>query len=323
MATHQKMAQEITPVYRFEKLESETVSDLIPIYQQAFGICITSDKLRLKQDTSVFGPSFVGYIAYAENNEPAAFYGVFPCLLEYKGQKYLVAQSGDTMTHPAHTGKGLFTQLALKTYEYCKENGIHLVFGFPNQNSYPGFVKKLGWVHFDDMEVYTIRAPGFSWYRIRKYLKLSDALHKRRGNRILNKQKPGKPFTSSCQSEDVPVIDHSADFFKYKTYEKNYLLNIEGLNVWLKFDTDFLYVGDIEKSSEEKTLRVIRALKSLARRMFIPHIRFQGSTGTPLSQFFAKHGQKMEAKHPIGGVHFGHEIPLEKIKFTMADNDTF
>ena len=309
--------------YCFKKLSDKNIAHLIPIYRNAFGKEIEISALIQKQDTSAFGPSFVGYIAYAENNEPAAFYGVFPCLLEYKGQKYLVAQSGDTMTHPAHTGKGLFTQLALKTYEYCKENGIHLVFGFPNQNSYPGFVKKLGWVHFDDMEVYTIRAPGISWYRIRKYLKLSDALHKRRGNRILNKQKPGKPFTSSCQSEDVPVIDHSADFFSYKTYEKNYLLNIEGLNVWLKFDTHFIYVGDIEKSSEEKTLRVIQALKSLARRMFIPHIRFQGSTGTPLSQFFAKYGLKLEAKHPIGGVNFSHEIPLEKIKFTMADNDTF
>lgn len=309
--------------YCFKKFNLDNISDFALIYSHAFSKPIDERTIIGKQDTSVFGPSFVGYIAYAENNEPAAFYGVFPCLLEYKGQKYLVAQSGDTMTHPAHAGKGLFTQLALKTYEYCKENGIHLVFGFPNQNSYPGFVKKLGWVHFDDMEVYTIRAPGISWYRIRKYLRLSDVLHKRRGNRILNKQKPGKPFTSSCQSEDVPVIDHSADFFKYKTYAKNYLLNIEGLNVWLKFDTDFLYVGDIEKSSEEKTLRAIRALKSLARRMFIPHIRFQGSTGTPLSQFFAKYGQKMEAKHPIGGVNFSHEIPLEKLKFTMADNDTF
>lgn len=309
--------------YYFERLTSENIVDLVHIYRSAFRKELDVTCFKKKQDTSLAGLSHVGFIAFSETNEPAAFYGVFPCLLEYKGQKYLVAQSGDTMTHPAHAGKGLFTQLALKTYEYCKENGIHLVFGFPNQNSYPGFVKKLGWVHFDDMEVYTIRAPGISWYRIRKYLKLSDALHQRRGNRILNKQKPGKPFTSSCQSEDVPVIDHSADFFKYKTYAKNYLLNIEGLNVWLKFDTDFLYVGDIEKSSEEKTLRVIRALKSLARRMFIPHIRFQGSTGTPLNQFFAKHGQKMEAKHPIGGVNFSLEIPLEKLKFTMADNDTF
>lgn len=310
-------------LYSFEKLSAENISDLIPIYRDAFKKEVDINFLKNKQDTSVFGPSFVGYIAYSPEREPAAFYGVFPCLAEYKGQKYLVAQSGDTMTHSAHTGKGLFTSLALKTYEYCRENGVQLVFGFPNQNSYPGFVKKLGWSHFDDVDAYTIRVKGISWYRIKKTFRLSDTIHEKWGTRILNKQQKGKPFISSCAEDGIPVIDHSADFFNYKSYGNNFLINIERVNVWLKFNTDYLLIGDIEKTSEENLLLVLKNLRSLARRMCIPFIRFQGSKNTWLNDFFSRHGNKMQTSHPIGGVNFSTNIPIEKMKFTAADNDTF
>ena len=57
--------------------------------------------------------------------------------------------------------------------------------------------------------------------------------------------------------------------------------------------------------------------------MFIPHIRFQGSTNTYLAVFFAKHGKKLDVSHAIAGINFSNLIPLEKMKFTAADNDTF
>jgi hypothetical protein len=244
-------------------------------------------------------------------------------MVEYQEKKYLVAQSGDTMTHSAHTGKGLFTQLAQKTYDYCKENGFHLVFGFPNENSFPGFIKRLGWSHFDNMTPYLIRVRCIPWIRLKNTFKLPQALHSKWCHFVLNRMKKGSPFKSSAVNYETPVVDHSSEFFAYKTYAENYLINIHGINVWLKFDETFLFIGDIEKCNETDFKKTIKALKKIAFKMGLPHLRFHASSGSWGESMFKKHGDPMEVNYPIGGISFTKDIPLEKLKFTGSDNDTF
>jgi hypothetical protein len=54
----------------------------------------------------------------------------------------------DTMIHPQYRNKGLFTLLAKNLYMSLPSQQIGLTFGFPNKNSYRGFIEKLSW---DDM----------------------------------------------------------------------------------------------------------------------------------------------------------------------------
>jgi hypothetical protein len=309
--------------YSFEKLSKNNLHDLIPIYQDAFGIEVSEEFLFSKQQTFFTGFKNVGFIAYDELQKPAAFYGVYPCFIDYQGKKYLVAQSGDTMTHSNHLGKGLFTILARKTYDYCKENGFHLVFGFPNQNSYTGFTKKLDWVHFDNVYSYRIRVRGLSWFRINQFFKFSTKKHKEWCHKIISRENVGTPFVSSCTDSETPVVLHDIDFFKYKSYGSNYLIEINGVGVWLKMEPDYLIIGDIENCNEQCLNEVITKLKRLARLMFIPYLRFLGSRNTWLANYFAKHGELMDSTYAIGGINFTDQIPLEKMKFTAADNDTF
>lgn len=309
--------------YTITKLTSENQHDLIPIYSDAFGIEVSVDFLRAKQHTSFTGFENVGFIAYDELKQPAAFYGVYPCMIEYQGKKYLVAQSGDTMTHSKHVGKGLFTQLAQKTYEYCKENGFHLVYGFPNENSFPGFIKRLGWSHFDDMTSYLIRVKCIPWIRLKNTFKLAQSLHNKWCNFVLNKLKKGQPFKSSAATFETPVIDHSSEFFAYKTYAKNYLVRLNGMNLWLKHDDTFLLIGDFETFTEVEFEQTIKRLKRIAFFLGLPHLRFQTSSSTEGERLFQKYGIPMEINYPVGGINFTNTIPLEKLKFTGADNDTF
>lgn len=309
--------------YSFERLSAKNMQDLIPIYSDAFGIDVSLDFLRAKQNTSFTGFERVGFIAYDDQNQPVAFYGVYPCLIEFQGKKYLVAQSGDTMTHSKHVGKGLFTLLATKTYEYCKENGFHLVFGFPNENSFPGFIKRLGWSHFDDLTPYVVRVKCIPWIRLKNTFHLSQSIHNKWCRRQLAKLKKGQPFKSSCYLEDTPVVNHSEQFFSYKTYEKNYLIDVKGISVWLKFDDTFLIIGDIEKCPEQKFLEVIKALKRIAFCLGLPHLRFHASSHSWGEEMFKKYGTPMDVCYPVGGINFSNEIPMEKMKFTAADNDTF
>jgi hypothetical protein len=316
------LSQSIT--YRFEKLSGDNIGDLVPIYNSAFQKDISINELIEKFDTSFTGFKNVGFIAYAPEGEPAAFYGVFPCFATYNGVKYLVAQSGNTMTHANHTGRGLFTALAKMTYDYCRENRIHLVFGFPNQNSYPGFIKKLDWKHFDDMRAYLIRVKCVSWIRIKRIFRLSEKLHQSLGNFMLSLCRKGTAFQSSCNSDDTIVVDHNKEFLAYKSYAKNYLLEIEGVNVWLKFNESFLLIGDIEKCSDKVFIKVIAKLKLFSFFMGLSHIRIHCSSGVWLEKSLVSYGaHKRDISYPIGGINLTQVLHMGKMKFTTADNDTF
>jgi GNAT superfamily N-acetyltransferase len=309
--------------YSVSRISESNVKDLTVIFKNAFGTDFNLDAFQKKQDTKAFGDSYVGFIAYDENNNPAAFYGVYPCKIEYKGSFFLAAQSGDTMTHSDHAGKGLFTMLAQKTYAYCKENGYHLVFGFPNENSFPGFIKRLEWLHFDNLTPYLIRVKCIPWIRLKNTFKLPQSIHDKWCRFHLKKLLKGEPFKSSCLSDDIAVVDHSSDFFNYKSYEENYLVRVRGISIWLKFDDTFMLIGDMEKCSEEKFLDVLKGLKRIAFKLGLPHLRFQCSTNTWGEMMFKKYGTPMSVYYPIGGISFTDKIPLEALKFTGTDNDTF
>ena len=171
--------------YRIEKLSDQNIQDLIPIYKNAVNDEIDPLLLKNKFDTEFTGFKNVGYIAYSPKNEPAAFYGVLPCFLNYEGEKILIAQSGNTMTHKKHRRKNLFVILAEKTFEYCRENNIKLVYGFPNEFSYLSFVKKLGWTHDENIQTYITKTTCIPLIRFQSIAKLSDAILLKHAHKIL------------------------------------------------------------------------------------------------------------------------------------------
>lgn len=94
----------------------------------------------------------VGYDAYYEN-ELAAHYVTIPVVYNLNGSQKKGLLSLNTATHPKHQGKGLFTQLATKTYELAASLGYEFVIGVANQNSTHGFLKKLGFYLISPLDV--------------------------------------------------------------------------------------------------------------------------------------------------------------------------
>lgn len=309
--------------YIIKRFQQEHIGEVNNLFEIAFQKPSKESLFENKFKTIFCGASPIGFIACDENNVPVAFYGVYPCTMIYRGKRFLVAQSGDTMTHPEHQGKGLFTQLAQLTYEACKSEGIHLVFGFPNENSYPGFVKRLGWTHFDNLSVYLMRLKGLTWLRVKKTLRLPQSWHTRWCQYIFKRQPKGHPFASSITSDVHAVVDHSPEFFEYKCYGGNFLIDVNGISVWVKFNAEYLIIGDMDVRTEEDFLKVTRKLKRIARWCGLPHLRMHVSSSTHYDEWFQRHGKKHNLSYPVGGIAFSEEIPLEMLKFTTADNDTF
>jgi len=84
-------------------------------------------------------------------------YAVVPVPINLMGRRLLGAQSVDTMVHPDAQGQGLFEQLGSDCYARMRGAGVALVYGLPNRNSYPGFMRKLGWKRIGFLDSYTLR----------------------------------------------------------------------------------------------------------------------------------------------------------------------
>jgi N-acetylglutamate synthase-like GNAT family acetyltransferase len=84
-------------------------------------------------------------------------YAVIPYFLENKQGEIHSYLSMTTMVSPDFRGQNLFTILAERVYDQIDALELpSFVFGFPNDNSAPGFVRKLGWTVFDQYKVYNV-----------------------------------------------------------------------------------------------------------------------------------------------------------------------
>lgn len=82
---------------------------------------------------------------YYENDKLLGYYAAVPINLLFRGKQITGYRSMTTMVHPDARGKGLFVELARRCFSMLQEASIPLIFGFPNDQSTPGFVKHLGW----------------------------------------------------------------------------------------------------------------------------------------------------------------------------------
>ncbi len=311
--------------YRIELLNDDNFKDLLPIYNNAVGNDVDVETLRKKFNTQYTGFKNVGFIAYSPQNEPAAFYGVLPCWMEYNGKRILVAQSGNTMTHTKHRRKNLFVILAEATYDYCRKIGVEMVFGFPNEFSYPGFVKKLNWTHQENIQAYITKTLCIPHIRITNILKINPEKHIQWANFVFGFLPKGNaPFKSIQQMFCENKMDRSKEFFDYKTYHSKHLVKINGKNVWFKCNNMYVLVGDIEECTDAEYYAIVKKLHRYCFWAGIPHLRFHISPNSHLEKLLQPIAKKYDKSYPIGYVNLGNiDIDMKTIKFTLADYDTF
>lgn len=63
---------------------------------------------------------------------------LLPTTISIKGEEVLAGESIDTMINKEFRGKGLYEEMAIKSYEIGKEEGMKIRVGFPTQEAYKG-----------------------------------------------------------------------------------------------------------------------------------------------------------------------------------------
>jgi len=311
-------------LYRFDRLSNDNLYNLVYLYKDCFNLSIDLEFLRKKYDTISFGSEYIGFLAFEKStSELAGYYGVFPMLGKIKNQKILIAQSGDTMTHPKHQGKGLFTNLAKITYELAEKEGIDFVFGFPNKNSYPGFKKKLEWQFYSDINTYVIKTGSLPFDKLFKKLNFFESLYYRFVANKLKKLIDEDQFSNSLEKQNPEhgSIVHDEDFFKYKKFYKSFTIRFDNISCIIKVDGR-LWIGDIEFCTKDQFLQTIEQIKSLAKKIGCSSVHFSATDGTFYDKTL-KEKFEVASKSPIGYLSTKGKADPSIFAYQAIDFDTY
>lgn len=133
--------------YSVSNISEETIE----LYKKCFelnGSPKTTEKLQWQFLHTPVDKRYVD-IAYSEEKQKTAgIFAVFPVHIKIGDQVFVGAQGLDTMIDIEFRGEGLFILLAKDVYKKCVEDGIKLVYGFPNKDSVKAS-KMLGWKRLD------------------------------------------------------------------------------------------------------------------------------------------------------------------------------
>lgn len=127
-----------------KRLSIETIHEQVELFNLVFGLKATEETWKHKHyfDPSLGRSDVFGALV---NHQLVGMNSFIPAQYEYAGTKYMAMQSCDTVVDPNFRGRGIFSKIIQYAEAYYKKLDVDVLIGFPNHNSYPGFIK-LGWV---------------------------------------------------------------------------------------------------------------------------------------------------------------------------------
>ena len=305
--------------YTFKRLDNSNLSDLIYLMKSVHGKAKSFDYFQKKYNTKYTSKENIGYFAYDIKGEPAAFYGIFPCIMTDGKSQFIAGQTGDVITNPNHQKKGLFYSVAKKTHDLAKEEGIQLTFGFPNPNSAHGFFKKLNWIKIGRLTLFENSYKTLNFYNLLNKYKFSTPFYFFYFN-IFYFFNKCTPFTSSNNIENRISVIRNGDYLVNKSCEKTYFVKINKFKIWFKFG-DGILIGDVEKFDLEESESFFRSLNSFANQIGIKKIKLESMTNSFLFELFKQKFNQNESIE-IGYLPFN-DLDYSNLLLSGGDSDTF
>ena len=307
--------------YSFESINQTHYHYLQELFLNAFQTNITIRQIENKFSTKNLGADVIGYVAiHKKTGKAAAYYGVFPIQLTDNENLIQAAQSGDTMTHPHHRKKGLFIHLAQLTFEACREKSINVVFGFPNENSYPGFIKRLNWQQVDNIVRWDMKL-NIKTFPLPRLLQKNNSLYTVYFSfaHFIIKRILTEVFEFTNKNEiTISKVLRNENYLLYKKSKDKVFIRLDEVILWIKF-SDVLLIGDVDNYAGIKS-KTISKLKRLAFLLGYNTISFYWNESLEPPSFlryFKEHSKLPSCTLPLD--HSMHS----NILFTAADFDTW
>ena len=206
---------------------SEEFVDAYRVFLRVFGCDISFKNFskKHKNNTDRLEHFFVNMQEEGKSIGTNSFMGSLAC---YGEKTFIAAQSCDSAVVPEARGKGVFTQIVNEAEELLRQDGVDMLIGFPNNNSYPGFMK-MGWQHIGSLNTLVcVTKPAdlvYSKLAKKSAAKNVQKAHARTEKFLAKHNMTLSSFTSCPFSEDdLNVINNcgririkrTAEYFKWK-----------------------------------------------------------------------------------------------------------
>lgn len=182
-------------------------------------------------------------------------YAVTPVKMQIEGRIEIAGLSGATMTHPNYRGLKLFPMLAERVYQRMIDNGMKMVWGFPNTNSHRTYCKSLNWREISDVPFFRRRIRSIDKktfvYDIKCELcELTEA------DRTIDSL-----WNAACTVSQVAVV-RSSDYVKWRYFDNP----VEDYRVFKHLQNDCLKGFAVTKTyhGEIQIVDIVEALGSNA-----------------------------------------------------------
>lgn len=136
-------------------IRSYTLGDeikILSLFQKVFHRTKTLSQWKWQFSDNPYSPPQVSVVEEAD--AIIGNYAVVPVQWNVMGRPYLSCQTVDIMVHSTKRLQNVFERMADHSFSNLIDKGFCATFGFPNRNSYPGFVRKLGWSRVCYMKEY-------------------------------------------------------------------------------------------------------------------------------------------------------------------------
>jgi len=309
--------------YRLAVLHGDEIAVLAPLLREVFGERgFSAEWLHRKYDLERDGMRAFACVAFAADGGPAAAVGVLPWPFRHGDRTELAAQIGESSTAPAHRGRGLFVRLVQLAHQVCDSSGVAFVIRFPNENSFPITVSKLGYVHLGDLIEFRQPVQTLWTERLAGRLAL-DSAYLRYAARVVRPYEETAPgLLNSALDEGYAGVDRDSAFLAYKArFGGSRVLALGETRVWLALRHGAL-VGDVAAPSDDELARGLDALGRLARRLGVHRLLVQGSGDLRLSRVLATRLPE-SGRRPVAYFDLRSRIPRDALRFTLGDIDTF
>nr|WP_320013632.1 GNAT family N-acetyltransferase [uncultured Desulfobacter sp.] len=148
-------------VYYIRGFQDGDEKQILTLFKTVFGQRRDVDTWKWMFKNNPYGRIYAGLAFSKESHELIGQYTVIPTPINHRGNKVIGCQSVDTMVHPEFRKYGLFVKTAEYCYQELQKDGVKIVFGFPNHNSYPGFMRKLKWERIEYQTRYFHRLGSY------------------------------------------------------------------------------------------------------------------------------------------------------------------
>jgi hypothetical protein len=308
---------ELNAKYQFKRIGEEHIAEITRLYKLVFNSKISEAELHRVFDTRIFGKYTIGFLAISETGETAAYYGVFPIIGAHGGTQILMAQSGATMTHPDHQKKGLFVTLAKMTFEAAQKEGVQFIYGFPNENSLPGFEKKLDWRFQDKLYKNVLLTGAFPLCELASKNKLVKHIYQKILSSRISKLKLSP---QNVLFRDTSIA-HSVEFLAYKLRDPNvHLVRLNGIDFLVK-SSPHLLIGDIGFNQHLNPSNFRFSLIQLGRIFMASKVILQFTKNHWIASFLEY--SELTESLPVGILSFENEGEERELEFNYSDLDTF